>query len=196
MLARVDIRHAPAYQVCSWLWYAGSRSLFRFHIGGTMSISSVTVSSLWKTWNAYSDIWYHAKALNFLILRVTPSCSLEHFFQGAMLFLRLIFYLYFCREPCFSLVWFFTFLSLSFFCREPCYSFVWSLSPLQLQILDLSHSEIEYKYNHILKQGGRTWQPFVGGKNGRENFRQARIYNFRDKCVIFVRNRKFANLTQ
>ena len=24
-------------------------------------------------------------------------------------------------------------------------------------------------------QGGRTWQPFVGGKNGHENFRQARI---------------------
>ena len=45
-------------------------------------------------------------------------------------------------------------------------------------------------------QGGRTWQPFVGGKNGHENFRQTRIYNFRDKCVIFVRNRKFANLTQ
>ena len=33
-------------------------------------------------------------------------------------------------------------------------------------------------------QGGRTWQPFVGGKNSHENFRQARIYNFRDKCVI------------
>ena len=26
-------------------------------------------------------------------------------------------------------------------------------------------------------QGGRTWQPFVGSKNGNENFRQARIYN-------------------
>ena len=94
MLARVDIRHAPAYQVCSWLWYAGLRSLLRFHIGGTMSISSVTVSSLWKTWNAYSDILYHAKALNFLILRVTPSCSLEHFF----------------REPCCSFVWSFIFI--------------------------------------------------------------------------------------
>ena len=46
-----------------------------------------------------------------------------------------------------------------------------------------------------LDQGGRTWQPFVGGKNGHENFCQARIYNFRDKCVIFARNRKFANLT-
>ena len=118
MLARVDIRHAPAYQVCSWLWYAGSRSLFRFHIGGTMSISSVTVSSFRKTWNAYSDISYHAKAPNFLILRVTPSSSLEHFFQGAMLFLRLIFYLYFCREPCYSLVWSFTFLSLSLFLQR------------------------------------------------------------------------------
>ena len=43
-------------------------------------------------------------------------------------------------------------------------------------------------------QGGRTWQPFVGSKNGNENFRQARIYNFRDKCVVFARNRKFALL--
>ena len=48
----------------------------------------------------------------------------------------------------------------------------------------------------ITVQGGRTWQPFVGDKNGHENFRQARIYNFRDKCVVFARNRKFANLTQ
>ena len=50
--------------------------------------------------------------------------------------------------------------------------------------------------NYTWWQGGRTWQPFVGGKNGHENFRQARIYNFRDKCVVFARNRKFANLTQ
>ena len=47
-----------------------------------------------------------------------------------------------------------------------------------------------------LRQGGRTWQPFVGSKNGHENFRQELIYNFRDKCVVFARNRKFANLTQ
>ena len=43
--------------------------------------------------------------------------------------------------------------------------------------------------------GGRTWQPLVGGKNGHENFRQARFYNFRDKCVC-ARNRKFATLHQ
>ena len=49
---------------------------------------------------------------------------------------------------------------------------------------------------NILEQGGRTWQPFVGSKNGNENFRQARIYNFRVKCVVFARNRKFAKLTQ
>ena len=30
---------------------------------------------------------------------------------------------------------------------------------------------------NIMQQGGRTWQPFVGGKNGHETFRQARIYN-------------------
>ena len=49
---------------------------------------------------------------------------------------------------------------------------------------------------YALLHGGRTLQPFVGGKNGHENFRQALIYNFRDKCVVFARNRKFANLTQ
>ena len=45
-------------------------------------------------------------------------------------------------------------------------------------------------------QGGRTWQALGGGKNGHETFRQARIYNFRDKCVVFARNLKFSNLTQ
>ena len=45
-------------------------------------------------------------------------------------------------------------------------------------------------------QGGRTWQAFGRGKNGHETFRQARIYNFRDKCVVFARNLKFSNLTQ
>ena len=45
-------------------------------------------------------------------------------------------------------------------------------------------------------QGGRTWQAFGGGKNGHETFRQARIYNFRDKCVVFAHNLKFSNLNQ
>ena len=47
----------------------------------------------------------------------------------------------------------------------------------------------------LVSQGGRTWQPFVGGKNGHENFRQARFYNFCNKCVIFARNHKFTNST-
>ena len=50
--------------------------------------------------------------------------------------------------------------------------------------------------HNALAQGGRTWQPFVGSKNGNENYRQARIYNFCVKCVVFARNRKFAKLTQ
>ena len=50
--------------------------------------------------------------------------------------------------------------------------------------------------NTYIAQGGRTWQPFVGSKNGNENFRQTRIYNFCDKCVGFARNCKFENLTQ
>ena len=45
-------------------------------------------------------------------------------------------------------------------------------------------------------QGGRTWQAFGGGKNGHETFRQARIYNFCDKCIVFARNLKFFNLIQ
>ena len=45
-------------------------------------------------------------------------------------------------------------------------------------------------------QGGRTWQAFGGDKNGHETFRQERIYNFCDKCVIFARNLKFSNFTQ
>ena len=47
-----------------------------------------------------------------------------------------------------------------------------------------------------MDQGGRTWQAFGGAKSGHETFRQARIYNFRDKCVVFARNLKFSNLTQ
>ena len=46
-----------------------------------------------------------------------------------------------------------------------------------------------------ITQGGRSWQPFGETKNG-HNFRQARIYYFRDKSVVFARNCKFANLTQ
>ena len=50
--------------------------------------------------------------------------------------------------------------------------------------------------NYDEGQGGRTWQAFGGGKNGHETFRQARIYNFRDKCIVIARNLKFSNLTQ
>ena len=32
--------------------------------------------------------------------------------------------------------------------------------------------------NLCINQGGRIWQPFVGSKNGNENFCKARIYNF------------------
>ena len=53
-----------------------------------------------------------------------------------------------------------------------------------------------YDFFSSQMQGGRTWQAFGGGKNGHETFRQARIYNFRDKCVVFARNLKFSNLTQ
>ena len=59
-----------------------------------------------------------------------------------------------------------------------------------------AHQRVEGPYYDEFMQGGRTWQAFGGGKNGHETFRQARIYNFRDKCVVFARNLKFSNLTQ
>ena len=43
-------------------------------------------------------------------------------------------------------------------------------------------------------QGCRSWQPFGEGKNGHQIFPQAGIYYFHDKCVVFARNCKFANL--
>ena len=61
---------------------------------------------------------------------------------------------------------------------------------------DDNHCDEDDYFLHGADQGGRTWQPFVGSKNGNENFRQARIYNFCVKCVVFARNRKFAKLTQ
>ena len=42
-------------------------------------------------------------------------------------------------------------------------------------------------------QGARCWQPFSEGKNGHKSFRLAYICYFRDKCVVFARNCKFAN---
>ena len=61
---------------------------------------------------------------------------------------------------------------------------------------DLKYLVLSCYQRRYLDQGGRTWQAFGGGKNGHETFRQARIYNFRDKCVVFARNLKFSNLTQ
>ena len=43
-------------------------------------------------------------------------------------------------------------------------------------------------------QGGRSWPLFGEGKSG--HICQARICYFRDKCVVFARNCKFANLIQ
>ena len=59
--------------------------------------------------------------------------------------------------------------------------------------IDVVHIPESVKYT---VQGGRTWQAFGGGKNGHETFRQARIYNFSDKCVVFARSLKHSNLTQ
>ena len=44
--------------------------------------------------------------------------------------------------------------------------------------------------------GWQNLAAFRRGENSHENFRQARIYNFRNKYVVFARKRKFANLTK
>ena len=49
---------------------------------------------------------------------------------------------------------------------------------LLINLMILDDSTMHYR----LGQGGRSWQPFVKGKIGHENFRQARIYYFREKC--------------
>ena len=77
-----------------------------------------------------------------------------------------------------------------------CYIWWVSASPQPNKEIKLT---LLFQLHHIscsYCQGGRTWQPFVRSKNGHETFRQARTYNFRNKCVVFARNRKFANLTQ
>ena len=66
-------------------------------------------------------------------------------------------------------------------------------------IVEKTYPEITILYQILIIQKaelGRTWQPFVGSKNGNENIRQARNNNFGVKCVVFARNRKFAKLTQ
>ena len=71
-----------------------------------------------------------------------------------------------------------------------------SWSRIQVTVSPIAASRTFRSCDFSSHQGGRTWQPFVGGKNGHENFRQTRIHNVRDKCVVFARNCKFANLTQ
>ena len=44
----------------------------------------------------------------------------------------------------------------------------------------------DLKKGMLQRQGGRSWQPFDQGKNGHKNFRQTRIYFFRDKYVDFA----------
>ena len=51
-------------------------------------------------------------------------------------------------------------------------------------------------FQFVSGQGGRCWQPFSERKNGHTNFHQVRICYFRDKCVVFARNCKFANIIQ
>ena len=45
-----------------------------------------------------------------------------------------------------------------------------------------------------MDQGGRTWQPFVGSKNGNENFPQARIYNFHSQNHFLIRILQFYSI--
>ena len=69
---------------------------------------------------------------------------------------------------------------------------------VQIQVGDLVIILILTNFEKKLpsEQGGRSWQPFGEGKNGHQSFRQPRICYFRDKCIVFARNCKFANLIQ
>ena len=59
---------------------------------------------------------------------------------------------------------------------------------------DLNGNEIEVAVNGRLL--GRVAElGSLSSGHGHGNFRQAHIYNFRDKCVVIARNRNFATLT-
>ena len=46
-----------------------------------------------------------------------------------------------------------------------------------------------------LRHGGRSWQPSGEGKNGNKMFVRLFCY-FRDRCIVFAHNCKFANSIQ
>ena len=86
--------------------------------------------------------------------------------------------------------------------QEHCQAFI--------HLQDLSHRDIQVLSACVLclnchfcgicgnSQGGRSWQPFGKGKNGHKKFSSGVSCNcyFCDKCVVFARNCKFANLIQ
>ena len=55
---------------------------------------------------------------------------------------------------------------------------------------------VQIEYDLQVCAGWQNLAAFRRGQKWPENFCQTRIYNFRDKWVVFARNRKFANLTQ
>ena len=77
-----------------------------------------------------------------------------------------------------------------FFKRQNCLAQQYSLGEERGLIEQLLNKE------ELTDQVGRNWQHFGEGKKDHKNFRQARVYYFRDKCVVFARNCKFAPLTQ
>ena len=80
--------------------------------------------------------------------------------------------------------------------KTPLRSILEKKSPLIYKTKNLLFRSVCRNLGYDHDQGGRTWQLFVGDKNGHESFRQARIYNFLVKCIVFAHNRKFADLTQ
>ena len=73
--------------------------------------------------------------------------------------------------------------------------FIFSWENYQTHKYIIKHSPAT-TFHPLKSQGGRTWQPFGERKNRHKSFCQPRICYFRDKCVVFARNRKFVNLTQ
>ena len=66
----------------------------------------------------------------------------------------------------------------------------------KVAVLSILRHQLE-SHHSILNNSFSQWQgETIWSYLGTENFRQARIYNFRVNCVVFARDRKFAQLTR
>ena len=69
-------------------------------------------------------------------------------------------------------------------CHTVCHTTMWRSDLVFLSFFVKNSQKLRNRQNIV--QGCRSWQPFGEGKNGHTNFRQARSYYFRDKCIVFA----------